>query len=427
LSRLDGSERGRRRIGIGIALLVGVVGVLAWGRAPEAAADEVRVLLYEAPEPIRIEPVDGPGPVVKLALDADGGLLATRDSQTEWLGHAGVWAPRGAGPWRISGRNGVSRSVRGRLEVWSDEGVIQVLNRVDLEDYVGSTVGGEMISSWPIEALRAQAVAARTYVLHEAGKRNESAWDVRATELSQVYRGLSAETPRTVSATRSTEGEILVHDGEPILAVFHSTAGGHTAGSGEVWGRDLPYLRAIEVEGEDDAPYTFWRSPKRRSDVEMHARSMGFGVGTLHGIEIASRTPSGRVERLELAGSRGQVSLSGVSLRQFAATLGLRSTLFEVDATDAGFAFVGSGYGHGVGMSQWGARAMAIRGASYRQILETFYPGAALHTGETSLSEAPLSPPVGSGASASRRAVAGRRFGTHSGFAAADAHSRGDR
>lgn len=348
------------------------------GTASHSVAEEVRVLLHEAPEAVRIEPVDGAGQPHALSLDASGGLMVRAGGSIERVGHAGVWSSRGSGPWRVGSGPASERRVRGRLEAWSQNGQIQVLNRVDLEDYVASTVGGEMISGWPIEALRAQAVAARTYVLHEASKRSEASWDVRATEVSQVYRGLSAETARTRSATRSTSGQILLHEGEPILAVFHSTAGGRTAGAGEVWGRDLPYLREVVVDGEEEAPHTYWRAPRERVEVETQVTTMGLNLGRLREIDIASRTPSGRVARLKLAGSRSSVSLSGIPLRQFAAALGLRSTLFDVNQTEAGFTFVGSGYGHGVGMSQWGARAMAMRGAGYRQILETFYPGAAL-------------------------------------------------
>lgn len=344
-----------------------------------ANATEVRVLLHEGPaDPsdargLRVALVDGSGPSRFLSLDETGGLLVQTGSTFEIVGHAGVWSSKGRGPWWVG-----SRRVRGRLEAWSDSGQIHVINRVELEDYVASTVGGEMMPSWPAEALRAQAVAARTYVLHEAGKRFESSWDVRATEISQVYLGLEGETQSTRSATEATAGQVLVHDGAPILAVFHSTAGGRTAGAGEVWGRDLPYLKGIEVEGEDDAPYTYWRAPKARVELETQARTMGFELGQIEAIDVGARTESGRVARLDLEGSRGRASLSGIPLRQFAASIGLRSTLFDVNITENGFSFVGSGHGHGVGMSQWGARAMAKRGASYREILETFYPGAAI-------------------------------------------------
>jgi stage II sporulation protein D len=255
---------------------------------------------------------------------------------------------------------------------------LQVLNRVDLEDYVTSTVGGEMSPSWPQEALRAQAVAARTYVLHEAGKRRSSAWDVRATIASQVYRGIVTETDETRSATRATRGEVLTYGGEPILAVFHSTAGGRTATAGEVWGEDLPYLRVVDVEEEDGAPHTYWRTQFTSTDLRDVLNTAGIKIGALEGFSVTRRTPSGRVERLEVRAPGELRELRGASLRSLVSALGLRSTLFDIRATADGFAFVGSGYGHGVGMSQWGARGLAERGMSYQRILARFYPGTRL-------------------------------------------------
>jgi stage II sporulation protein D len=253
-----------------------------------------------------------------------------------------------------------------------------VINRIGLEDYVASTVGGEMASSWPQEALRAQAVAARTYVLHEASQHRDSDWDVRATTLSQVYKGIEAETPETRSATRATTGEVLTYDGEPILAVFHSTAGGRTERAAEVWGEDLPYLRVVEVEDEDDAPQTYWRTAFAPGALRGVLEAAGVGVGRIESIVVTQRTESGRVKRLAFQGSDGRRELRGPALRSLVASLGLRSTLFDIRETPAGFVFVGSGFGHGVGMSQWGARAMARQGASYRRILARFYPGTQL-------------------------------------------------
>jgi stage II sporulation protein D len=255
-----------------------------------------------------------------------------------------------------------------------------VLNRVELEDYVASTVGGEMMASWPREALRAQAVATRTYVLHEAARRRASHWDVRATTASQVYRGVEVETQQTWSATRATAGQVLTYRGEPILAVFHSTAGGRTETAGEVWGQDLPYLRVVDVEDEDDAPHTYWRTTIDSSDLEAVLEAAGLSVGRLEAVEVVVRTESARVKQLALRGSERATHLEGNSLRKLTAALGLRSTLFDVRKVEGGFAFVGSGHGHGVGMSQWGARAMARSGHSYQQILATFYPGARLET-----------------------------------------------
>ncbi len=340
--------------------------LLGCGTALAGSAPEVRVLLYDGTEAVMV----GSSKAVQEIRLADENELFVPGR-----GRLQSWIPGGQGPWRVG-----KRTVRGRIAVRAEQGRIQVLNRVELEDYVASTVGGEMMASWPREALRAQAVATRTYVLHEAAKRRGSHWDVRATAASQVYRGVEVETRETWSAARGTAGEILTYRGEPILAVFHSTAGGRTETAGEVWGQDLPYLRVVDVEEEDDAPHTYWRTTIASGDLEAVLEAAQLSVGHLEVVEVVARTDSGRAKRLVLRGSERASHLEGDSLRNLTAALGLRSTLFEVRKVEGGFAFVGSGHGHGVGMSQWGARAMARRGYSYRRILATFYPGARLET-----------------------------------------------
>ncbi len=350
-----------RTLFIGLAVLIAALVGCATAKAQSGAS--VRVLVYDGAGSVQIGPADAPS---RVALS--GGQLAIDGKPV-----GTHWTPRGAGPWRVG-----PRRVRGGIAVRARSGRIQVLNRVDLEAYVASTVGGEMSASWPEAALRAQAVATRTYVLHEAARREDRDWDVSATATSQVYRGIGTETEETRSAARATRGEILTHRGEPILAVFHSTAGGRTATASEVWGEDRPYLRVIDVEGEDIAPHTYWRTEFAAADLTGVVSAAGVQVGDLESLSVTRRTRSGRVERLALRGDRGRIELRGASLRSLVGSLGLRSTLFDVRETAGGFAFVGSGYGHGVGMSQWGARALAERGLSYQRILARFYPGTRL-------------------------------------------------
>ncbi|HIK85422.1 MAG: SpoIID/LytB domain-containing protein [Myxococcales bacterium] len=344
-----------------IFLMVTSFGLLACSAATARVEPKIRVLLYRGADPIKVGLVARSG---EVRIDADGDLVVDGQKQAK------RWTPNGHGPWRVG-----SRIVRGEIVVRSHRQRIEVLNRVDLEEYVASTVGGEMSPSWPAHALRAQAVAARTYVLYEADRHRDRAWDVRSTAVSQVYRGLEAETRETVRATRATEGQILTYAGEPILAVFHSTSGGQTATAGEVWGEDLPYLRIVEVEDEDDAPHTYWRTAFGREGLSGILEAAGIVVGELRNMTIADRTPSGRVESLIVDGSTGSHRLRGRQLRLLLGGLALRSTLFEIRESDDEFVFVGSGHGHGVGMSQWGARAMARQGASYQRILARFYPG----------------------------------------------------
>ncbi len=339
------------------------LGVVGCANALAGGSEVVRVLIYDASEALDIGRTHDASRVELI----DGRLISGERN----LGS--VWLPQGSGPWKVG-----SRTVRGRIAVRVESGRIQVLNRVDLESYVASIVGGEMSASWPKEALRAQAVAARTYVLHEALKRRSRDWDVRATAASQVYRGISAESGETLAAAKATRSEVLTYQGEPILAVFHSTAGGRTATAGEVWGEDLPYLRVVDVEEEDGAPHAYWRTQFSRSDLERVFSAQAIEVDSLRGLLVTQRTGSGRVERLEVHGEGGSEQIGGARLRRLVSSLGLRSTLFDVKRTADGFAFVGSGYGHGVGMSQWGARSLAERGESYQRILARFYPGTRL-------------------------------------------------
>ena len=386
-----------------LAFAVAAVSAAAWSlvlflglSSPASAgplAQSVRVLIYDQPEPVEVAQIDpASGRVLqssKVRIDAQGRLLVD-----------GRWISGGWSPARVAASAARSNSLstspdpsastrvspflrvgerryRGEIRVRAVAGRIEILNRVGLEEYVASILGSEMSPSWPADALRAQAVASRTYALYHAQRRQSERWDVEATVASQVYRGVSAESPETWAATRTTAGQILTFADAPILAVFHSTAGGQTATAGEVWGEDHPYLRSMEVE-EDDAPHTYWRISFETNDFEAILSAAGLSVGAVRELSVSSRTESGRAGALRIKGARGVENLQGDVLRSFLGALGLRSKLFEVRALENGFAFVGSGYGHGVGMSQWGARVMAERGDPYQRILAQFYPGARL-------------------------------------------------
>lgn len=339
--------------------------VLAGSDAAAQGAPEVRVLLLESREPIEVR---SPASVHRIAL-----ARKTLDLVVDGRPSGRVWRPMREGPWQVG-----ARRYRGRLELRAEPGRILVLNHVALEDYVVATVGGEMPASWPDQALRAQAVATRTYALHQRERRRGEPWDVQASELSQVYRGIESESTPTRRAAEATRGEILTHAGRPILAAFHSTAGGRTASAAEVWGRSLPYLGSVDVEYEEDAPFTYWRTVPPPEALNGAIAALGADLGAVERLEVDKRTESGRVERILARGRTGQAVLDRDQVRALAESLGLRSRLFDIRRTPQGFAFVGSGFGHGVGMSQWGARELARRGASYQRILARFYPGARL-------------------------------------------------
>jgi stage II sporulation protein D len=341
-----------------LASIAGVVCFLVpWvARASDA---QVRVLLLETSESAvvagtRLAPRAG-------GLDVGGQPLGPE------------WRVDGAGPHQVG-----DLRVRGSLEVRRTAAGLRVVNRVGLEDYVAGTLGSEIYPDWDAETLKAQAVVARTYALYKRARRAGEPFDVGVGTDDQVYGGIDAETRAVRAAVRATRGERLVYRGAPILAAYHSASGGQTASAEEVWGRVVPYLVSQPVPDEEDSPDTYWRASVSRTTLGRALLPLGLRLGAVQRVRVEERSASGRASRVRLQGTEGSGSVAARELRSALGPSVIRSTLFEVRNAEDGFIFVGSGHGHGVGMSQWGAQAMAKRGASYREILAHFYPGTKL-------------------------------------------------
>ncbi|MCP9815962.1 SpoIID/LytB domain-containing protein [Synechococcus sp. GreenBA-s] len=314
------------------------------------------------------------------------------------------------------------RRYRGRLQIRPVNEQLQAINVLPLETYLPSVVGSEMPASWPLEALRAQAVAARTYALK--GRKPGAAYDLKATVASQMYKGLEAETASTRAAVADTRGLVLTYGDSLIDAVFHSSAGGVTESSGDLWPRQLPYLVSVP-DFDQTSPVREWRQPLDPAKL----RQAFAEIGGAAAIQVLATTASGRVRQARVVGPAGQLVLTGPQLRS---RLGLKSTFvrFELQpllpgptalslpGLEAGplpagsgaltlpaqapldasqplpfpaaggmpaappapqlLVAVGRGFGHGVGMSQWGAFAMASRGTGFEQILRHYYRGTRL-------------------------------------------------
>ncbi|MCH8889531.1 MAG: SpoIID/LytB domain-containing protein [Myxococcales bacterium] len=283
--------------------------------------------------------------------------------------------------WRLGGSGIVEvdrMRFRGELEFRSTPNGMQVINKVMLEDYVAGILGREIYPDWHPETLKAQAVVARSYALHQRAESGDQAFDVEAGTDSQVYGGVAAETPAIRAAVSETQGEFLAYAQKPILAVYHSAAGGRTASSEEVWGRPLPYLVSLEVDDEQDSPDTYWRATISKTKLGRALDSLGIRIGSPRELQVVDRSRSGRALRVKVRGDKGHHYLEARALRVALGESVIRSTLFEIRTAQDAFVFVGSGHGHGVGMSQWGAQSMAQRGSTYREIIEAFYPGTSL-------------------------------------------------
>ena len=278
-----------------------------------------------------------------------------------------------------------NRRYRGEFEFRSDENGITVINTLPIEEYLYGVVPCEMPAEWPKEALKAQAIASRTYALYSLGKYSLHGFDVLATQLDQVYKGYDYEDERTTNAVKATEGQVLVFDGQPILATFFSSSGGFTGNSEDIWKQYVPYLRAKKDIYDYNEKHYNWSVTMTPEELALQFTSRGYPYSYVTDIEEIERDATGsrikvmRITGLCPEGQFKQEEIYNADRVRFA--LGLKSSLFSMEKTydENGrlvlVTFNGSGWGHGVGMSQHGAKGMAEKGYSYYDILNFYYTG----------------------------------------------------
>lgn len=279
---------------------------------------------------------------------------------------------------------------RGSFYMVAQRSGFDVRNIVSLEQYLYSVVPSEMPASWPMDALKSQAVAARTFALVHLGGSHKRGYDLTATTASQVYQGVKAEHPRSTQAVNETRGQVVTFQGRPIEAYFHSTSGGQTEFGGDLWA-NRPYLKPVK-DLDHASPKYVWNTQFSQSDMKSLLRAkLSVDVGDIYLLQPVGHTQGGRVKELKIQGSRGVKIIAGDKFRM---ALQLNSTFFNVGGLDeagaiintqrnevpARFEFAGRGWGHGIGLSQWGARQMAINGMGYQQILTHYYQGVNVKT-----------------------------------------------
>ena len=262
------------------------------------------------------------------------------------------------------------RWYRGRTHLVVSNNTLSAINVVDIEQYLYSVLGAEMDSRWPQEALKAQAVAARTYALYHRERRGSNIYDLGDSQSWQVYKGVETEASSTYAAVDATSGQVLTYNGELIEAVFHSSSGGHTENVEDIWQDARPYLRGVP---DYDAGTPVFQWTKTFSAAEL--RGLISGVGNIATLKPERTTQTGRIITMRAIGDAGERVISGDDLRYF---LDLKSSRFSVQTNNGNFVINGFGFGHGVGMSQWGAYNLARRGANYQQILLYYYQNANL-------------------------------------------------
>ena len=277
-----------------------------------------------------------------------------------------------------SGESSTEISVSGLIQLVRRGKGFSVVNRVDLEEYVKGVVPSEVSSTWHPEMLKAQAVAARTYAFYQQMLSATREYDVAATVQDQVYRGKQGIDVGILRAVEETRGLVVTYLDAPIYAAFSSTAAGLTEDAMNVWSKEYPYLKGVECPFDLASPYYQWKSSFKIDTLEQNLRQQGFSVGTIATIAPLAFSRGGRVAKLRVLHSGGELVLRGEELRKAVGYTIIPSTQFAIESIGRDVVLSGFGAGHAVGMCQWGAKELAELGYPFSTILQYYYPGTEL-------------------------------------------------
>jgi stage II sporulation protein D len=309
------------------------------------------------------------------------------------------------------------------------DGHINVYNELPFEQYLYGVVPAEVPYSWHMEALKAQAVAARNYGILNIGRHTVDGFDVCNGPHCQAYRGFGHENARTNQAVDETEGKLVLYNDKLIPTYFHSSSGGRTEDSENIWTAALPYIRAVDDKYGLGSPYDNWTKQYNKKMIQEKLLTNKIDVGEILDIVPLEVSDNGRVTNIEIRGTKGNTKLVKEKIRSIMGTSEIRSTWYQV-STDAdlfvmnsisgksetaragslyvvsangmqklsnssnkvnikdqftvssmniipeNYIFTGKGWGHSLGMSQYGAKGMAEAGFNFVQILEHYYTGA---------------------------------------------------
>lgn len=363
--------------------LVGEVG------GPVSVRASGRVVVLQGAGPAQVQrPVQG-----AFVVGADGRVnplprerervtvaTATGTKALAVAGESGSLSVRVDGAWR---------NYRGDLEIRNQGGALLAVNELPLEDYLYGVVPAEMPYTWPQAALRAQAVAARTYALRHLQNPVHQHYHVCRSQSTQVYQGLDWERPSSNQAVDATRGQVLLYNGQPIAAIYHSSSGGYTENAEDVWSEPLPYIRGKVDPFDHNERHYGWRVSLTANQLVNQLAGRNYDFVRVTDVEVIQTTASGkRVQKLRITGiglnhqPRTEIIANADRVRT---ALGLKSALFELhketDPVTGNLArvdIVGHGWGHGLGMSQYGALGMAQMGFNHMQILNHYYTGVTL-------------------------------------------------
>lgn len=281
----------------------------------------------------------------------------------------------------------ISRKLyRNRLTIIPRENGCAVVNTLGIEKYLAGLINREMAPHWPLEALKAQAVASRSYAIHQMQLSRSREYDLESTTQDQVYDGADSETPRSSQAVEITRGQVLFFGTSTVKAYFHSNCGGITEVPEFVWGGEAGGFRPVVCPyHREKRNQQRWSLRLSKGQIENALRKISglipHGFLRLAHLEAGAPDASNRLNDVMLSDTVGNaVLVSATAFRNALGNTRVKSTSFQVAEAAEAIELKGDGYGHGVGMCQVGARAMAEEGKSYREILSYYYPLAKIQS-----------------------------------------------
>lgn len=268
------------------------------------------------------------------------------------------------------------RPYRGKVRFINEKGNLTVVNVISIEDYLKGVLNYEVAHWWPIQALMAQAVVSRSYALYMKKVNKDKNYDLTADVYSQVYGGRWGERWKVKRAIRKTEGLVLFYNGEILPAFYHSTCGGHTDSASHLWNIDIPPLKGVACNFCRLSPHYRWKKKISLGKLRKIFIRAGYQVEKIQDIRVKERYDTGFVKSIEMKADGKVYTINASKFRKIVGLNILRSRRFLLRIKGKWLYITGYGWGHGVGLCQWGAYGMALKGYNFQQILKYYYPGA---------------------------------------------------
>ena len=269
------------------------------------------------------------------------------------------------------------RGFRGDIQfIKSNNTKLTAINYIELEDYVKGISVRETSHYRPIESLKAEVIVFRTFALYKMQENKQKDFDLTSDVYSQVYGGKGAERYRINKAVDETKGLVLTYQGKILPAFYHATCAGHTEDASLYWNVNMPPLKGVPCNFCQDSPHFKWHNVLSEEEVKDALIKGGFKIGNIKDILISGRDKSNRITKLKIITDKKDIEISAKDFRNLLGPNIIRSTNFDVRVVERDIVFEGFGWGHGVGLCQWGAYFMAKEGYNYKQILGYYYPGA---------------------------------------------------